>query len=239
MKKNYFLILLLLAVVMGSCKKDGAETKLNSDNVDAKSSNGFYKVGTVIHLTDSAILNAKGSKTSYVSRIPSVYTPGTANGYSGGALGGYSKRMSEVARSNNGLYSLFYQIDGNLVLYKRATPNGTVLNNDALWASNAYENSPLPPENNWDSSLGARATFQDDGNIVCFRADNSIYWTSGIVAPSGSHPIWFLQDDGNFVGYSNYTLTNNTFTLQGQPFAATFTNGGQKSNNFGKMGRTN
>lgn len=233
MKKNYYLIMLLLAVVMGSCKKEGSNT--TSTDTDARS-NSFYKIGTVLKFPDSNLVNSNGFKISYLARFPGVYTPGTS-GTQGGALGSYTKANYEVARSINGLYSVFFQGDGNLVLYKRSSPNGPVIF-DALWATNAYDSSLYTGSDPWNVHP-ATVQFQDDGNIVCRTPNNNVYWASNLT--SGPKPIWIIQDDGNFVGYSNVSINvaNNTFTIQGGAFGATFTDGGRKSNNFGGMGRTN
>ena len=78
--------------------------------------------------------------------------------------------------SNNGLYNLVLQPDGNFVLYKGAT---------ALWASNT-RGMPV-----------ATAVMQNDGNLVLYDSQQRPLWNSG----TEGHPGAFLtiQDNGNVI----------------------------------------
>jgi len=232
MKKKLYLAALIV-IAMSSCKKDNSDAIVKLNEIKTEPS-GYYKLGTVLSPTDgSIVLNTNDSKISYISRIPYVYI-GTGTGtYCDGALGTYTKKMGEIARSRNGLFSVIYQADGNLVLYKRESPSGNIIP-DALWATNAYELSPVIPVG-W--GLPAAVTvFQDDGNIVCKSDLGDIYWASNKLPGTGTRPIWILQNDGNFVGYRNWTSDTNGIVITGTPFAATFTDGGRKSSVFGKVG---
>jgi hypothetical protein len=94
--------------------------------------------------------------------------------------------------SANGLYTLAYQGDGNLVLYR----SGGV----ALWASDTAGTPPgvciMQPDGNlvvyrpgpqpvWDSGTwgqpGNSLVVQDDGNVVVYRPDGSAAWATNTV----------------------------------------------------------
>lgn len=82
-----------------------------------------------------------------------------------------------VLKSNNKIYSLVFQEDGNLVLYKYDT--------EAIWSSGTY-------------GKGAKSfSFQGDGNM-CIRTDpNTIIWASNSYDKNGEALV--VQDDGNMV----------------------------------------
>jgi hypothetical protein len=110
-------------------------------------------------------------------------------------LSGVYTAPARIAVSNNGLYSVEYQGDGNLVVYKLNTAFGTI--SKALWATNKY---------NMNIS---RVTFDSGGDIYVQRHEwingsFTMLWASG----TGGHNfsgnttgMWIIQDDGNFVGY--------------------------------------
>lgn len=83
--------------------------------------------------------------------------------------------------SANGLYTLIYQSDGNLVLY----PNGST---NALWASGTN-----------GSSRGS-AIMQTDGNFVVYDQSGNAVFAAGTAGNPGSRLV--LQNDGNFVIYA-------------------------------------
>jgi|GEM_PF-3560013 len=86
----------------------------------------------------------------------------------------------DVRRSRNGVYTLAFQTDGNLVLTNRN-------NNFVVWAS---------ATNNRNA---ANCTLQSDGNLVIFSATGQMLWSS---ATSGSYGAYLVvQDDGNMVLY--------------------------------------
>lgn len=84
-----------------------------------------------------------------------------------------------ILKSEDGKYSLIYQNDGNLVLYKFNRP---------IWATNT----------------GGRASkylaFQDDGNFVLYGFTTTL-WTSNSNGESGRCLV--LQGDGNLVIYNS------------------------------------
>ena len=225
MKKNYLLLLLITTLIISSCKKDESSVSLstNVDKIDVSSSN-YYKVGTVLDSTKKSIVHVDKFKLDYVSFPPEANDPTL---HPNAASFNY-KIATEVARSENGLYSVFFQADGNLVLYKRSSANGPI--GAALWATNYY----LPHADPSNSNVPPVTTFQTDGNIICRGLTNNIYWTSGYT--SGPSAIWILQDDGNFVGYSNF-IKGSTFIITGSPFASTATDGGKFSKFFGRMAK--
>lgn len=88
-----------------------------------------------------------------------------------------------VLRSENGIYTLNFQKDGNLVLYKNV--------NHPIWASQTHGKS------------SKKLRFQDDGNFVIYDDRDSPIWSSNTHNKNGSYLT--LQNDGNLV---IYTYTN-------------------------------
>lgn len=86
--------------------------------------------------------------------------------------------------SLNGRYTFVYQVDGNLVLYKRY-PNGS---QKALWASGT------------NGKGGNRCIMQGDGNLVIYNPANKALWSSNTFHDPGSTLV--MQDDGNGVIYN-------------------------------------
>lgn len=80
---------------------------------------------------------------------------------------------------DNGLITLVFQDDGNLVLYKK--------NGAALWASGS------------NGKGGARVDFQGDGNLVIYNAANKAVWDSG--SHNKGVTTLVAQTDGNLVMY--------------------------------------
>ncbi len=217
--KKIYLLLGLLSIAIISCKKDTVD--INSANGDAQTTN-YYKIGTKLDIIGKNIINPGNFTTSYVWFPPEAPNP---LNHPDLALNDY-KLDTEIARSTNGLYSLFFQTDGNLVLYKRSSPNGDIIWSPALWATNKYLPYSVPSNTN----VIPITTFQIDGNIICKGSTSNVYWASNITT---NNAIWVLQTDGNLVGYNS----TGHGVISGPPFAATFTDGGRVSNNFGKMGK--
>src|SRR5918993_5681408 len=99
---------------------------------------------------------------------------------------GGSLSVNQELRSNNGLYVLIRQGDGNLVLYEgvRTPPL------KAVWSTNTWN---LPPERRPN-----RAAMQQDGNFVLYSTTGA-EWASGTWTFPGSRLV--LQDDRNLVIY--------------------------------------
>jgi hypothetical protein len=103
--------------------------------------------------------------------------------YVGQLAAGQSLAVGDTLRSANGLYGLFMQGDGNLVLY-----SGTA----AVWATDTWTlPSWLQPN---------RADMQDDGNFVLYNDANFASWASGTDGNPGARLV--LQDDRNLVIYT-------------------------------------
>ncbi len=85
-----------------------------------------------------------------------------------------------VLRSENGVYTLKFQEDGNLVLYR----NG----NNPIWASQTQRKS------------SKKLRFQDDSNFVIYDANDNAVWSSNTNNKNGSYIT--LQNDGNLVIYT-------------------------------------
>jgi hypothetical protein len=88
--------------------------------------------------------------------------------------------MQQELRSGNDRYSLFYQGDGNLVLYRA--------DGKPLWASQTAGTAP------------GQAVMQGDGNFVIYDAHGTPMWHTGTNGHPGS--VLALQDDGNLVIYN-------------------------------------
>lgn len=99
-------------------------------------------------------------------------------------LPGQILKKGESLVSNNGLYELAMQEDGNLVLYQKGP------NNSVQWL--------------WDDKASAGkavmySIMQSDGNFVVYDYNNTAIWNT----QTGGHPGAFLvvQDDSNLVLY--------------------------------------
>ncbi len=84
-------------------------------------------------------------------------------------------------RSPNGRFTLTYQDDGNLVIYK----NG----NQPIWASNTT-----------GRNAARRLMFQEDGNLVIYDKNQKPIWASNSENKGGKYIV--MQDDGNLVIYT-------------------------------------
>ncbi|HLL67788.1 MAG TPA: trypsin-like serine protease [Micromonosporaceae bacterium] len=90
-------------------------------------------------------------------------------------------RAQLVLRSPSGEYSLWFQEDGNLVVYRR--------DGGYVWETRTH-------------GTGATEFYnQGDGNLVLYRPDGEDVWDS-CTSTDGPSTLW-LQDDGNLVLYRN------------------------------------
>lgn len=98
--------------------------------------------------------------------------------------------------SANGRYSLVFQSNGNLVLYKHLAPRRRAVRGGSI--SIPGRRLPL-----WDAGTYDRRAevciMQRDGNLVIYDADAMPVWSSGSEGRAGSFLI--VQDDGNAVVY--------------------------------------
>ncbi len=98
--------------------------------------------------------------------------------------------------SQNGVYELILQIDGNLVLYKTTIPNSFIncpsSSCQAIFSSNT-------------SNIGAygSAYLQTDGNFVVYNINSPAFATNTNGNPGDT---LILQNDGNLVIYSNVRM---------------------------------
>jgi len=107
--------------------------------------------------------------------------------YIGQLSAGQSLGVGDILRSPNGLYGLFMQGDGNLVLY-----SGVPSVSSAVWATHTWTlPTTLRPN---------RADMQSDGNFVLYNSANFPSWASGTDGNGGARLV--LQDDRNLVIYS-------------------------------------
>jgi hypothetical protein len=79
----------------------------------------------------------------------------------------------DVKRSDNGVYELRMQTDGNLVLYRQGTP---------VWSPNTWGNP------------GAYTVMQADGNLVIYSKSGTPLWNSNTYRSAADHLVLF--DDG-------------------------------------------
>jgi hypothetical protein len=94
-------------------------------------------------------------------------------------------RGDAAVSSASGRYTLTYQADGNLVVYRNPERSG--LDRTALWATHTMS-----------STLGA-TVMQPDGNLVVFDRLNRPVYSSRTGGNPGARLI--VQDDGNVVIY--------------------------------------
>jgi hypothetical protein len=94
----------------------------------------------------------------------------------------FSRRKSFT--SNNGLFTLNFQKDGNLVIYR-------VRDKKPLWASST------------GSKNAFSCIFQSDGNLVIYDLDKNALWSSGT---EGRGSYLQLQNDGNLVIYNDINV---------------------------------
>jgi hypothetical protein len=88
---------------------------------------------------------------------------------------GSSLHVNVSLVSPNGRFSLLFQPDGNLVLYRS---DGV-----PLWASNTSGIAP------------GQAIMQTDGNFVVYDSDGTPWWASGTSGNAGAELV--LRDDGD------------------------------------------
>lgn len=118
-----------------------------------------------------------------------------------------------VRVATNGNYRMDFQADGNLVLYNGSNP---------IWASGKL------------GSRNSSVIFYDTGGLRTYDISN-VYWTASTNSGT-SGPIWVLQDDGNFVGYTGYSRdAQGNPVPNGNAFAGTSTAGGKKSGRSGRL----
>src|SRR5215208_6929621 len=98
---------------------------------------------------------------------------------------GQSLKFDDKLISPNGIYTLWMQSDGNLVLYHDA-----ISVNNAYWATNTQwlpvDQGPTDVE------------MQADANLVMYDVNRIPRWSSGTWG-NFSDPYVVLQDDGNLV----------------------------------------
>lgn len=141
------------------------------------------------HVSDHAIQYVLSTRMQVASRAG-----GGGGGDDGGIGGGggasepdelgpgESLRPGDSRTSANGEYTLAYQGDGNLVLYRNSDGR-------PLW----FTSTPGP---------AGEAAMQGDGNFVVYSAAGQPQWSSGTVGHSGARLA--VQSDGNLVVYDAY-----------------------------------
>jgi pimeloyl-ACP methyl ester carboxylesterase len=141
-------------------------------------------------VSDSAIQYALSTYMQVSTRSGGGDGGGTGGGGGGGGgsnqsdeLGpGESLRPGEGRTSSNGEYTLWYQGDGNLVLYRNSDGR-------PLWATA----TPGP---------AGEAAMQGDGNLVVYSSSWQPQWSSGTAGHEGARLA--VQSDGNLVVYDAY-----------------------------------
>jgi hypothetical protein len=153
------------------------------------------------------VIRDKDSKTNKtIVFIPPFFKPLPAN-----EAWGYYSLGTTICVSSNGLYSLVFQGDHNLVLYRNSDGVGL-----------------------WDSATNGKTfivktVFPDNGQLWLIDSGNNVQYRQGVQGsgtplPLSGHYQWVLQDDGNFV---RYFWDNNG--VRSPVSIATGTNGGKVS----------
>jgi hypothetical protein len=112
-----------------------------------------------------------------------------------------SLSLNESLESPNSLYSLLYQDDGNLVLYRNKPGSAS---RQALWASNT------------SGQPAGVCIMQEDGNLVVYTPFGIPIWASATNGSSNINSRLIVQDDGNVVIYNqsgNPIWATNTVTI--------------------------
>ena len=104
---------------------------------------------------------------------------------------GQSLQPGNSLSSPNGLYSLWMQTDGNVVLYNGQNDNPA----QARWATHTGPGQFTPSE----------LIMQTDGNLVLYDTSNQARWASGTSGQIGA--FLEVQNDGNVVIYSAESTT--------------------------------
>lgn len=99
-------------------------------------------------------------------------------GVRGEIIAGYTFPRAQKLFSSNRAYYLEFQRDGNMVFYRTGSPR-------PLWSSNT-------------DGRGARAGFQDDGNLVIYDGRGNVVFTTDTQGRGNNLSV---QNDGNVVIY--------------------------------------
>jgi hypothetical protein len=155
----------------------------------------MWATGTEGHPGASLVVQDDGNVVIYSPDGQGLWATDTVSGWApeGPAPTGGVMRAGEVLgpdralASPDGRYTLVYQGDGNLVLYKEdlGAPGGS---------GRVYQ---------WDSATDGRPAgglvMQDDGNVVIYGPDGQSLWATGTEGHPGASLV--VQDDGNLVVY--------------------------------------
>jgi hypothetical protein len=131
---------------------------------------------------------------------------------------GNSMAANTQLKSQNGLYELRMQNDGNLCVWKTEG-----VSFDFVWRT---------MDKLEDNMKGGRLSMQTDGNLVLYRSNNVPYWASGTSGGgNGKNYILVMENDG---AISIYDTTTNDFTRvwtrSREPIKATITSAFLTSN---------
>jgi hypothetical protein len=146
--------------------------------------------------------------------------------YIGQLNSGQSLAIGDILRSPNGLYGLFMQADGNLVLYSGVPSVAT-----AVWATNTWalptwlrpNRADMQGDGNfvlynnanfasWSSGTagnpGARLAMQDDRNLVIYTPGNQALWASGTAIPAPAQPQPTTRYEEQYIGWQKFVQSN-------------------------------
>lgn len=265
MKINTIIAIAFFIMINQSCKKEvPQQTPLTptisiEDDIKLVHSEvygSYYAVGSKIVIPEATIKSNAVAFASIdgtnLSPIPNGWVlPGNSDEpfnnrpsqfFNGSKIGSSVSNGAGGSRvATNGYFYMDFQADGNLVLYRSPSTTSTA-GSVAIWASG--KNQP------WPTAIikYSFVEFTLSGDIYCWSSTGGSYWGAG--KSSTARPIWVLQNDGNFVGYSGYFVTYVSdpsptwppafppyyaITITGAPFAATGTSGGSKSSHPGKL----
>ncbi len=223
MKKNYYLAALTI-LALQSCKKENKEifnsNLLRKNSLEVKSDSvantSFYPLGTVFKV---ASLKSKGlNSTANTISNPSSKFVANITIYARNENNIRERGNARIVTNNS--YHLDFQADGNLVLSKGS---------EVLWSCAKTTTFNTGTAFDWPT-----ISFLTDGDIVCKDFQGNAYWGAGI--SYGPNAIWVLQDDANFVGYSDHYIDNNgNIVITGSAIGETATVGGKKSKKFGRL----
>jgi hypothetical protein len=162
------------AVVM---QTDGNLVIYNSNGkaVWSSQTGGFNGAALAMQDDGNLVMYFEGSNAVWVNGHINAQT------LSGGLKSNTVVVAGSVIRSQNGAYSLAYQTDGNLVMYRS--------DGQAVWESKTTGTAP------------GRLDMQGDGNLVIYDSSDRAIWASNTGGKNGA--ALAVQDDGNVVLYYN------------------------------------
>jgi len=163
-------------------QSDSAYNALTINNTRVVAANFRAGVSTTTTTTVSTTTSSTVKPSTTTTTI-STTTTTIPSSYDDRLDPGEILKRGECLSSQNGIYDLCMQDDGNLVVYK---------NREAMWNSKT------------NGIAVEKCVMQTDGNLVLYKYDGTVAWHSNTYGNPNSS--LFVQDDGNVVIYNPYMV---------------------------------